>query len=199
MQSAAKSAEMSITTDELILVNERDEQVGTMEKMEAHRKGIFHRAFSVFIFNHNGEMLLQQRAAGKYHSANLWTNACCSHPRPGETALAGAQRRLKEELGFEVKLQKAFEFTYHASFDNGLTEHEYDHVFVGEYEGEILPNPEEVQAYAFKQMDAIQKELRETPGKYTAWFAIAFPMIEEWAREKDKAERGEDKVEKRQR
>ena len=184
---------MKAIADDLILVNERDEQVGTMEKMEAHRKGVFHRAFSVFIFNNNGDMLLQQRADGKYHSAKLWTNACCSHPRPGETALAGAQRRLREELGFAVTLKKAFEFTYRASFDNGLTEHEYDHVFIGEYGGEILPDPAEVKAYCYKSMEIIRKELQETPDKYTAWFAIAFPMIEEWERREDKGERRAEK------
>lgn len=149
-----------------------------MEKMEAHRKGLLHRAFSVFIFNNKGEMLLQQRATGKYHSAGLWTNACCSHPRPGEITLAGAQRRLKEELGFVVPLQKAFDFIYKAGFDNGLTENEFDHVFMGEYEGEIVPDPSEVNAFHYKSMDAIREELEADPAHYTAWFAIAFPLIE---------------------
>src|SRR4249919_2599143 len=113
---------------EVILVNEQNEAIGTMEKMEAHRKALLHRAFSVFIFNSKGEMLLQQRALNKYHSGGLWTNACCSHPRPGELIEDAATRRLKEELGFETPLKKIFQFTYQASFDNGLTEHEFDHV-----------------------------------------------------------------------
>ena len=108
-----------------------------MEKMEAHKKGLLHRAFSVFIFNGKGEMLLQQRALNKYHSGGLWTNACCSHPMPGEKTEDAADRRLKEELGFETPLEKIFDFVYKAEFDNGLTEYEFDHVFAGEYEGEI--------------------------------------------------------------
>ncbi|HRN56830.1 MAG TPA: isopentenyl-diphosphate Delta-isomerase [Agriterribacter sp.] len=163
---------------DLILVNDKDEALGTMEKMEAHRKALLHRAFSVFIFNTRGEMLLQQRALGKYHSPGLWTNACCSHPRPGETTLAAAQRRLKEELGFVVPLQKAFAFIYTARFDNGLTENEFDHVFTGVYEGSVLPDPAEVKAFCYKPMDVIREELKHTPEQYTAWFAIAFPMIE---------------------
>lgn len=165
---------------DLILVNSKDEELGTMEKMEAHRKALLHRAFSVFIFNTKGEMLLQQRALGKYHSPGLWTNTCCSHPRPGETTIAAAQRRLKEELGFVVPLRKAFDFIYKASFDNGLTENEFDHVFVGVYEGAIIPALAEVKAFCYKSPDIIREELKYTPERYTAWFAIAFPMMEEW-------------------
>lgn len=163
---------------DLILVNNKDEQVGTMEKMEAHRKALLHRAFSVFIFNTQGEMLLQQRAMGKYHSPGLWTNACCSHPRPGETTIAAAQRRLKEELRFVVPLQKAFDFIYTASFDNGLTENEFDHVFTGIYNGVIAPDPAEVMDFCYKPVNIIHEELKKTPEQYTAWFAIAFPMME---------------------
>ena len=170
--------EMKNPEHDIILVNETDEQVGTMEKMEAHRRALLHRAFSVFIFNSKGDMLLQRRAQSKYHSAGLWTNACCSHPRPGETTLAAAQRRLNEELGFVVPLQKAFDFIYKASFDNGLTENEFDHVFIGEYDGEILPDPSEVSAVCYKSMDEIRKELEAGPHQYTAWFAIAFPLLE---------------------
>ena len=169
---------MNNPVHDIILVNERDEQVGTMEKMEVHHKALLHRAFSVFIFNNKGEMLLQQRAQGKYHSAGLWTNACCSHPRPGETTIDAAQRRVKEELGFLVPLRKAFDFISKAGFDNGLTENEFDHVFIGEYEGEILPDLSEVSAFCYKSMDVIRKELEANPGQYTAWFAIAFPLIE---------------------
>src|SRR5215203_6397334 len=118
----------------VILVNEKDEEIGTMEKMEAHRKALLHRAFSVFIFNGRGEMLLQRRALKKYHSGGLWTNACCSHPRPGEVTADAAARRLREELGFVTTLNPAFQFVYRATFDNGLTEYEFDHVFLGKYD-----------------------------------------------------------------
>ena len=164
---------------DIILVNEKDEETGTGEKMDVHYKGLLHRAFSVFIFNHKGEMLLQRRALTKYHSGGLWTNACCSHPRPGETSIEGAQRRLKEELGFVVPLTEAFEFMYKAAFDNGLTENEFDHVFTGEYNGIILPDPAEVMDYCYKPMEDIKKELSSSPEKYTAWFLIAFPRLEE--------------------
>ena len=129
---------------DIILVNEEDVQVGTMEKMEVHERGLLHRAFSVFIFNKAGEMLLQQRALSKYHSGGLWTNACCSHPRPGEKTEDAAARRLFEELGFGTELRFAFSFTYKAAFDNGLTEHEFDHVFVGHFDGPLRPDPKEV-------------------------------------------------------
>src|SRR6185503_16709121 len=119
----------------VILVNEKDEVTGTAEKMEAHEKGLLHRAFSIFVFNSRGEVLMQQRAPGKYHSAGLWTNACCSHPRPGEKTEEAARRRLREELGFETALTEIFDFIYRAEFVNGLAEHEYDHVYVGEYDG----------------------------------------------------------------
>src|SRR5258705_3890201 len=128
---------------EVILVNTDDVALGSMEKMEAHVKGKLHRAFSVFIFNTNGEMLLQQRAINKYHSGGLWTNACCSHPSPGEDTSSAARRRLKEEMGIATPLKKIFDFVYEASFDNGLTENEFDHVFAGEYEGKITLNTAE--------------------------------------------------------
>src|SRR5687768_1222605 len=134
---------------EVILVNERDEAIGKMEKMEAHRKALLHRAFSVFIFNSNGDMLLQQRADNKYHSAGLWTNACCSHPLPGEETASAAARRLHEELGFSTPLRKAFTFTYRSDFENGLTEHEIDHVFTGIFDGEVFPNESEVKNYTY--------------------------------------------------
>ncbi|MCM5527610.1 isopentenyl-diphosphate Delta-isomerase [Parasegetibacter sp. NRK P23] len=168
---------------EIVLVNERDEQTGTMEKMEAHRQALLHRAFSVFIFNNNGELLLQQRAPGKYHSGGLWTNTCCSHPEPGESVEMAAERRLKEEMGFSVKLDKAFDFIYKAPFDNGLTEHEFDHVFVGNYDGEVHPDPNEVSAIRYASLEAIEEALKQDPAAYTAWFHIAFPKLLEWMRE----------------
>lgn len=170
-------------TEEVILVNNKDEVLGFMEKMEAHRKAILHRAFSVFIFNSKGEMLLQQRATGKYHSGGLWTNACCSHPRPGEETADAARRRLMEEMGFTIPIKKIFDFTYKASFENGLTEFEYDHVYAGEYDGPINANPDEVQNFSFKEIKEIKESLLSHPQKYTAWFHLAFPKIEKWLEE----------------
>jgi isopentenyl-diphosphate Delta-isomerase len=170
-------------THDIILVNEQDEQVGTMEKMEVHRKALLHRAFSVFIFNRRGEMLLQQRAPRKYHSAGLWTNACCSHPKPGDDTLAAANKRLQEEMGFTTTLSKIFEFTYRTDFDNGLTEYEFDHVFAGVYEGPIKPDPEEAADFCYKSVSAIKESLQMHSSKYTSWFAIAFPLIEQWVKE----------------
>ena len=166
--------------EQVILVDEQDIAAGAMEKMEAHEKAVLHRAFSVFIFNSKGEILLQQRAMDKYHSGGLWTNSCCSHPRPGEETIAAASRRLREELGFETPLKKVFDFVYQASFDNGLTEYEFDHVFVGNYEGEVLPNPKEVGSYAFRTMKMIEQQLQHEPELFTAWFHIAFPKVMEW-------------------
>ena len=162
---------------EVILVNERDEQTGSMEKMEAHQKGILHRAFSIFIFNNKGEMLIQQRASGKYHNPGLWTNACCSHPMPGEATQLAAERRLNEELGFTTPLEKVFSFTYKVDFENGLTEHEFDHVFTGDYDGEIKANSTEVKDYCYKTLEEISLSLESHPQKFTPWFKIAFPEI----------------------
>lgn len=170
--------------EQVILVNERDEEIGIMEKMEAHQKALLHRAFSVFIFNSKGEMLMQQRALTKYHSGGLWTNACCSHPKPGEETLKGAERRLQEEMGFITGLDKVFDFTYKAPFDNGLTEHEFDHVFVGNFEGEIKPSVVEVRDYCYKNMEDISNSMQSHPQKYTAWFHLAFPKVYEWWRSK---------------
>ena len=166
--------------DKVILVNEHDDMVGIMDKMEAHKQGLLHRAFSIFIFNSKAEMLLQQRAVTKYHSGGLWTNACCSHPTPGEKTNDAAARRLDEELGFETPLEKVFDFVYKAEFDNGLTEYEFDHVFAGEYEGEVHINVEEVSDYCYKDIPEIKSMLQAHPKKFTAWFHLAFPRIEEW-------------------
>ncbi|MEO6721169.1 MAG: isopentenyl-diphosphate Delta-isomerase [Ferruginibacter sp.] len=163
---------------EVILVDEMDRPVGTMGKMEVHEKALLHRAFSIFIFNAKGEMLLQQRANNKYHSAGLWTNACCSHPSPGMSTLKAAKKRLREEMGFEAELQKAFDFIYMAPFENGLTEHEFDHVFVGIYDGKINPDPDEVSAFCYKSVNEIRELLQAHPANYTAWFKIAFPKVE---------------------
>jgi isopentenyl-diphosphate Delta-isomerase len=164
-------------SEEVILVNEQDEQTGTIEKMEAHRKALLHRAFSIFIFNGKGEMLLQQRALGKYHSPGLWTNTCCSHPRPGESVDIAAGRRLKEEMGIETPLEKLFDFIYRTEFDNGLTEFEFDHVYTGTYNGPFLPDRLEVHDYCFRSMRDIEEDLKQRPEKYSAWFRIAFPRL----------------------
>jgi isopentenyl-diphosphate delta-isomerase len=165
---------------DVILVNEKDEAIGTMPKLAAHQKGALHRAFSVFIFDGVGRMLLQQRAATKYHGAHLWTNACCSHPYPGELTAAAAQRRLQEELGFAIPLQTIFSFTYKAEVENGLIEHEFDHVFTGEYDKEIHFNEAEVAAVRYEEMDVIKADLQKAPQLFTTWFRLAFPTIETW-------------------
>jgi isopentenyl-diphosphate delta-isomerase len=165
---------------EVILVNEEDVPLGRMEKMEAHRKGLLHRAFSVFIFDSRGRMLLQQRAQQKYHGANLRSNACCSHPFADENVEAAALRRLQEELGFTTGLEKIFEFTYKAEVENNLTEHEYDHVFIGEYEGAIHINHQEVAAVIYEEMSRIKCQINEMPEKFTTWFRLAFPVMETW-------------------
>ncbi len=165
---------------EVVLVDEMDRELGTMEKLEAHERGVLHRAFSVFIFNSSGQMLLQQRALNKYHSGGLWTNACCSHPFPGEKVEEAAQRRLQEEMGFTTPLQKAFDFIYRAGFNNGLTEHEFDHVFVGEFSGLVNPDPDEVNEYCYVSIEEIESSLQNHPTRYTAWFHLAFPRVKEW-------------------
>lgn len=169
-----------INEELLVLVNEKDEMLGTMEKMEVHRKALLHRAFSVFLFNNAGEMLLQQRAFSKYHSGGLWTNTCCSHPYPHETPLEAGKRRTKEELGIEADLQHAFSFVYRATLDNQLTEHEFDHVLVGQYDGKIEPNATEVHDYRFQSLASLRESLEADPSSYTVWFKIAFPMVENY-------------------
>src|SRR5580698_2348676 len=165
--------------EEVILVDGCDQPIGVMEKMAAHRQAVLHRAFSVFIFNSRGEMLLQQRARQPYHSAGLWTNACCSHPRPGEDTREAAIRRLREELGFTTALFKLFEFTYRTAYDNGLTEFEFDHVFVGTYDQEISPDQTEVSDYRYRSMPEIEAELNSAPEAYSSWFQLAFPLLKE--------------------
>ena len=162
--------------NEVILVDINDTPVGSMDKIEAHRKALLHRAFSVFIFNSKGEMLLQQRADKKYHSGGLWTNACCSHPAPGEDTLSAASRRLKEELGFTTPLVKAFTFSYRTDFENGLTENEFDHVFTGVYDGRIVADRDEVKSYRYLPLEEIEKSITDEPGKFTSWFVIAFRL-----------------------
>ena len=168
----------------VILVNENDEVLGSMEKLEAHLKGALHRAFSIFIFNDQKELLIHQRAFDKYHSPGLWTNTCCSHPFPEETTLDAANRRLEEEMGMQCSLTPIFTFVYKAGFENGLTEHEFDHVFVGYYDGEILFNKEEVDDYYFGTIEEINEKIQFNPSHYTPWFLIAFPRVCEWWKSK---------------
>jgi isopentenyl-diphosphate Delta-isomerase len=165
---------------QVILVDENDSPVGTSEKMQAHIDGLLHRAFSVFIFNEKGEMLLQQRALNKYHSGGLWTNACCSHPALGEETKTAAVRRLEEEMGFETAIEKVFDFVYKADFENGLTEYEFDHVFVGQYDGVFKFNKKEVADACYRSIAEINQALQTHPENYTVWFHIAFPKVEEW-------------------
>lgn len=164
----------------VILVDREDNPIGIMEKMEAHEKGLLHRAFSIFIFNSNGEMLLQQRSLSKYHSAGLWTNACCSHPFPGELTADAAKRRLYEEMGFSTPIYERFSFIYKTTFDNGLTEHEVDHVFTGTYDGTITPSADEVESYKYLSIKAIKEWMQLHPDDFTSWFKIAFPKLESY-------------------
>jgi isopentenyl-diphosphate delta-isomerase len=158
----------------VILVNEKNEQLGLMPKMEAHEKALLHRAFSVFVFNENNELLLQQRAATKYHSPLLWTNTCCSHQRDRETNIEAGKRRLKEEMGFSCDLEEVTSFIYKAPFDNGLTEHELDHILIGYYNNDPMINPEEVESFNWMTLEAVKSEIAVYPERYTEWFKIIF-------------------------
>ena len=160
--------------EKVILVNEFDEQIGTMPKMEAHEKAVLHRAFSVFIMNNKGETMLQQRAAHKYHSPLLWTNTCCSHQREDETNINAGKRRLQEEMGFDTELKELFSFIYKAPFDNGLTEHELDHVMMGNYSGVPEINLEEVADWKWMKPEEIKDDISKNSESYTAWFKIIF-------------------------
>ncbi|MBS1627429.1 MAG: isopentenyl-diphosphate Delta-isomerase [Bacteroidetes bacterium] len=168
----------------VVLVDENDVAINAMEKIEAHQKGLLHRAFSIFVFNTKGELLLQQRALTKYHSGGLWTNTCCSHPRWGEEIENAAKRRLKEEMGIELTLTKVFDFIYEATFSNGLTEHEFDHVFVGYSDIKPDINVNEVANYAYRNMEAIKQVIETNSEFYTEWFVIAFPKIYDWWKKK---------------
>jgi len=163
--------------ENVILVNESDEPIGVMPKMEAHQKALLHRAFSVFIFNSEGKLMLQQRALHKYHSPGLWTNTCCSHQRLGESNLEAGNRRLFEEMGMKVDLEELFSFIYKAPFDNGLTEHELDHVMIGYSEQSPVINKEEVEDWKWMGMDDIKTDINIQPEAYTAWFKIIFDRV----------------------
>jgi isopentenyl-diphosphate Delta-isomerase len=163
-----------MTEEKVILVNEKDEQIGLMPKLEAHEKAELHRAFSIFILNSKNEVMLQQRASQKYHSPLLWTNTCCSHQREGETNIEAGNRRLREEMGFSTELKELFHFIYMAPFDNGLTEHELDHVMIGYFNEDPAINPEEVESWKWMDIDAIKEDMQQNPDIYTVWFKIIF-------------------------
>ncbi len=160
--------------EQVVLVDENDNQIGLMPKMEAHEKAVLHRAFSVFIFNEQGELMLQQRAAHKYHSPLLWTNTCCSHQRNGETNLEAGKRRLQEEMGFVTNLKEVFSFIYKAPFDNGLTEHELDHVLIGYFEDKPNINKEEAEDYKWMLLEDVKSDIEKNSSIYTEWFKIIF-------------------------
>lgn len=165
--------------EKVILVDKQDNPIGLMPKMEAHEKGVLHRAFSVFILNNAGDLMLQQRALHKYHSPGLWTNTCCSHQRDGESNIAAGQRRLYEEMGFVTPLREVTSFIYKAPFDNGLTEHELDHIMIGQYNHEPIINPDEVADWKWMPIDAVRDDINQHPQNYTVWFIIIFEQFYE--------------------
>lgn len=165
--------------EKVILVNENGEKIGLMPKMEAHEKAVLHRAFSVFVFNDKDELLLQQRALDKYHSPGLWTNTCCSHQRDGESNIEAGYRRLKEEMGFETSLKEVGSFIYIAPFDNGLTEHEFDHILIGKYNEDPIINKDEVASFKWMELDDVQVDIACHPERYTEWFKIIFDKFYE--------------------
>ncbi len=164
----------------VVLVDEQDNAIGTMEKQQAHVEGVLHRPFSIFIFNSEKKLLLQKRASSKYHCGGLWTNTCCSHPRENETVLDAANRRLEEEMGMSCNLQSIFSFVYKAEFENGLTEHEFDHVFFGESNSTPTLNLEEVEDFRYVGMEELQIEINENPAHFTPWFLIALDRVKEF-------------------
>lgn len=163
---------------EVILVNTKDKKIGAKEKLQAHINGDLHRAFSIFVFNPKKELLMQKRADSKYHSAGLWSNTTCSHPKPGESLIKACHRRLKEEMGFDCPLKRAFEFHYNFVFDNGLMENEIDHVFIGEYKGKVKLNKNEVSDYKWISLKDLKKEIKENPRKYSIWLKIILEKFE---------------------
>ena len=164
----------------VVLVDKNDNAIGTMEKQQAHVEGALHRAFSIFIFNSENKLLLQKRASSKYHCGGLWTNTCCSHPRENEIVLDAAARRLQEEMGMQCELKPIFSFVYKAQFENGLTEHEYDHVFVGQSDQLPKLDAEEVEDYRYIGLEELHKEIKVSPQNFTPWFLIALDRVTEF-------------------
>ncbi|GAU76018.1 isopentenyl-diphosphate Delta-isomerase [Fusibacter sp. 3D3] len=168
------------TVEEMIIrVDEKDNALGPIEKMEAHHKGILHRAFSILVFNSSKQLLLQRRSLSKYHTPGLWTNTCCSHPRFGERTAHAVSRRLQEEMGFQCALSEVFEFVYKTTFETDLHEYEFDHVFIGFYDGEVNINLEEVSEYKWLDLDAIKLDIEKSPDQYTYWFKYLFALAED--------------------
>lgn len=163
----------------IITVDEQDREIGSIEKMEAHRQGVLHRAFSILVLNKKGELLLQRRALHKYHTPGLWSNTCCSHQRVGEALEEAVARRLQEELGFTCDCKEIHHFKYYVEFDNGLIEHEMDHVFIGEYDGEVIPNNEEVDEIRWVKLEDLRQEMKEKPEEFTYWFKILMEQLEQ--------------------
>ena len=163
--------------ERVVLVDTTDQQIGTEEKIKAHKEAKLHRAFSVFVFNSKGEILLQQRAASKYHGGGLWSNACCSHPREGETVEVAAHRKLQQEMGFDTELKKMFDFIYKVPFENGLWEHEFDHVLIGRWDGSPQVNLEEVQAWKWVSPEELKQDVAAHPKQYTEWFKIVLEKV----------------------
>ncbi len=163
--------------DKVILVDRNDNPLGVMDKLEAHQKGLLHRAFSIFLFNEAGEMLLQKRASTKYHCGGLWSNTCCSHPIPNYDIDRCLSEKLFQEMGIGASLQKAFDFTYRAQLDNGLTEYEYDHVYIGHYSGTPQPNPNEVDTWCYASLAEVSEQLARYPEHFTPWFRLLFPKL----------------------
>lgn len=164
-------------SEQVILVDSRNRELGVMDKTEAHQRGVLHRALSVFIFNSKGELLLQRRAMGKYHSSGLWTNTCCSHPRPGENVADAAHRRLQEEMGTKTALTELFDFIYKAELENGLYEHEADHVFTGKTDADPKPDPSEVMEWKWVNTAALASDMDANPTAYTIWFQLIFKEV----------------------
>jgi len=163
--------------EQVILVDTADQEIGLAEKLQAHREGKLHRAFSIFVFNSQAKLLLQKRARTKYHSGGLWSNTCCSHPRPGEPVEHAAHRRLREEMGFDCALREIFSFTYHMKLDNDLAEHEYDHVFLGTFDGKPAPNPADVDAWKWIDLKTLARDVGAYPERYTYWFRICIDQV----------------------